>query len=168
MTQAEAADISSKCVLVVEDDYLLARELCNDLKKHGASVLGPAPTVHYAKLLLGKRKIDGAILDISLFGEDVYSLVDQLQGDGIPIVFATAYQRDQIARDYRSIDTLHKPICLEGLRRKVADFAPMAVAEPGRAPVSPGFEAPRPPAEGVRDIHERWSRVLARAMRQPH
>src|SRR5690606_30026180 len=39
--------IAGKCVLVVEDDHELAREVCADLKSHGVHVLGPAPTIHY-------------------------------------------------------------------------------------------------------------------------
>lgn len=74
--------IADKCALMVEDDYVLAREVCNDLKSHGAQVLGPAPTVHYANLIIGKRRLDGAILDIKLFGEDVYQLVDVLIARG--------------------------------------------------------------------------------------
>lgn len=163
--------IAGKCVLVVEDDYVLAREVCNDLANHGAHILGPAPTIHYASLIIGRRQLDGAILDIKLFGEEVYDLVDQLRGRGIPIVFATAYQPEQIDARYRNIDVLSKPLDFQRLRRKVADFQPIPMSPPH--PVSP----PKPiyyrtpdhrPAIGVNAMgdQERWSRLLLEAMRR--
>lgn len=154
--------IAGKCVLVVEDDYVLAREVCNDLKNHGVHVLGPAPTVHYANLIIGKRRLDGAILDIKLFGEEVYALVDVLMARGVPIIFATAYQDDRIDARYRSVDTLHKPLDLAHLRRKVAAFRPqvpssaMRVAEPVARP---------PIAHSSESVQDRWARLLFEAMR---
>ncbi|WMT90236.1 response regulator [Pelagibacterium sp. H642] len=156
-----ASDIAGKCVLVVEDDYVLAREVCNDLKSHGVHVLGPAPTVHYANLIIGKRRLDGAILDIKLFGEEVYELVDVLTARGVPIVFATAYQDDRIDARYRSVDTLHKPLDLAHLRRKVAAFRPQAPSNL-RQPVEPVI---RPSVmRSSETVQDRWARLLFEVM----
>lgn len=154
--------MAGKCVLVVEDDYVLAREVCNDLKKHGVHVLGPAPTVHYANLIIGKRRLDGAILDIKLFGEEVYDLVDVLMARGVPIVFATAYQDDKIDTRYRSVETLHKPLDLAHLRRKVAAFRPQVPSNSARMsePVA------RPSVvQSSESVQDRWARLLFEAMR---
>lgn len=154
--------IAGKCVLVVEDDYVLAREVCNDLKNHGVHVLGPAPTVHYANLIIGKRRLDGAILDIKLFGEEVYELVDVLTARGVPIVFATAYQDDGIDARYRSVETLHKPLDLAHLRRKVAAFRPQVPANL-RQPIEPIV---RPmTVRSSESTQDRWARLLFEAMR---
>ncbi|MAN76286.1 hypothetical protein OF122_09070 [Pelagibacterium flavum] len=162
LEQADSDSVAGKCVLVVEDDYVLAREVCNDLKSHGANVLGPAPTVHYASLIVGRRRLDGAILDIKLFGQEVYELVDVLMARGIPIIFATAYQKDHIDARYRSVETLHKPLDLGHLRRKVAAFRPQRPSTPAKAaePVS----APRE-ARGHETVQDRWARLLFDAMR---
>lgn len=154
--------IAGKCVLVVEDDYMLAREVCNDLKSHGVHVLGPAPTVHYANLIIGKRRLDGAILDIKLFGEEVYELVDVLMARGVPIVFATAYQSEHIDARYRSVDTIHKPLDLAHLRRKVAGFRPQAPSMEGRV-AEPAAQASV--AGSSESMHDRWARLLFEAMR---
>lgn len=154
--------IAGKCVLVVEDDYVLAREVCNDLKSHGVNVLGPAPTVHYANLIIGKRRLDGAILDIKLFGEEVYELVDVLMARGVPIVFATAYQEDHIDARYRSVETIHKPLDLAHLRRKVAAFRPQTPSTEGRA-ARPAVQTPV--ADSPESVHDRWARLLYKAMR---
>ncbi|AEQ51744.1 response regulator [Pelagibacterium halotolerans] len=157
-----ADSIAGKCVLVVEDDYVLAREVCNDLKNHGVNVLGPAPTVHYASLIIGRRRLDGAILDIKLFGQEVYELVDVLMARGVPIIFATAYQKDRIDARYRSVDTLHKPLDLGHLRRKVAAFRPQKPAAPIAAPEPVASSRPPDARETTQD---RWARLMFDAMR---
>jgi DNA-binding response OmpR family regulator len=161
LEQTVSDSIAGKCVLVVEDDYVLAREVCNDLKSHGVNVLGPAPTVHYASLIVGRRRLDGAILDIKLFGQEVYELVDVLMARGVPIVFATAYQKDHIDARYRSVETLHKPLDLGQLRRCVAAFRPQRPATPVIAPQP--ISAPRE-AHPQEPTHDRWARLLFNAM----
>lgn len=163
--------ISGKCVLVVEDDYVLAREVCNDLKSHGAHVLGPAPTVHYANLIIGRRPIDGAILDIRLHGQDVYPLVEDLTARGVPIIFATAYHPEQIDARYRSYDVLSKPIDFNRLRRKVAGFRPLPLK--ARTPDTPepsahfsGASSVARTSAGIMADTDRWARLLLQAMRQ--
>lgn len=169
-----ADEISGKCVLVVEDDYVLAREVCNDLKSHGAHVLGPAPTVHYANLIIGRRPIDGAILDIHLHGQDVYPLVEDLTARGVPIIFATAYQPEQIDARYRGFDVVSKPLDLARLRRKVAAFRPLPISprassepvtNPPQAGPHPGNTVLRSTAGMIADT-DRWARFLLQAMRQ--
>lgn len=172
----KSEEISGKCVLVVEDDYVLAREVCNDLKSHGVHVLGPAPTMHYANLIIGRRSIDGAILDIRLHGQDVYPLVEDLTARGVPIVFATAYHPEQIDARYRGFDVLSKPLDFASLRKKVAGFRPVPIAArpqpeatqdfPYAAPGFAGTAAARSNAGTMADT-DRWARFLLSAMRQP-
>lgn len=157
-----SSGIAGKCVLVVEDDYLVAQEVCDDLRRHGVHVLGPAPTVHYASLIIGKRSLDGAILDIKLYGEEVYELADVLMARGVPIVFATAREGDGIDARYSSVETLHKPFDLASLRRKIAAFRPFKpLGVRGESePVA------RQSAEHiVEPAQDRWARLLFEAMR---
>ena len=117
---------------------------------------------HYASLIIGRRRLDGAILDIKLFGQEVYELVDVLMARGVPIIFATAYQKDRIDARYRSVDTLHKPLDLGHLRRKVAAFRPQQPATPAAAP-EPVSELRE--ARAHETVQDRWARLLFDAMR---
>ncbi|MCD7058656.1 response regulator [Pelagibacterium xiamenense] len=153
-------DLDKKQILVVEDDFVLAREICTELEAHGAAIIGPAPTVHYARLIIGKRRLDGAVLDIKLFGEYVYDLADDLQRDGIPMLFTTAYRNEQIAARYRSADTLQKPIDLNKLVDRVSAFKRPRGAEPRNR--SAGQQASLPHDA----LFDKWSRALARSMRE--
>jgi len=159
--------LAGKCVLVVEGDQALARAVCDDLRRYGVEVLGPAPTVHYASLIIGKRRLDGAIVDVKEFGAEVLHLVETLMGYGVPMAFVIARGKEAMAARYRSIETLTRPLNFEQLRRKIAGFRPQT---PVRATPAPkGFRAARSvriAAVNTRNTAEdHWSRLLLKAMR---
>jgi CheY-like chemotaxis protein len=79
-------------VLVVEDDYILAQDLLEELLRSGAAVMGPVATVAEAlDLLRSGLSPHMAVLDIGLGDETVYPVADALRARGIPFVFATGY-----------------------------------------------------------------------------
>src|SRR3712207_5255758 len=79
-------------VLVVEDEYLLAEDLRDELEGEGAIVLGPVPSVAEAlELLRSGPKPYMAIVDINLQGEMVWPVADRLREMGVPFIFATGY-----------------------------------------------------------------------------
>lgn len=94
-------------VLVAEDDYLVAADLAHGLSNVGAVVLGPVPTLHRAMSLA--RKAEVAVLDINLQGQTVYPLADVLADRGIPYVFFSAYQLDQIPQRFHRVNRIQKP-----------------------------------------------------------
>ncbi|SFV37287.1 CheY chemotaxis protein or a CheY-like REC (receiver) domain [Devosia crocina] len=106
-------DFSGKRILVVEDDYYLAHDLCDDLRRHHATVLGPAPTPFYASSLMTHRKIDGAVLDIMLHRDTVYDLADKLLQQGTPVVFASALGNTEIPGRFRDLPHLQKPFSVK-------------------------------------------------------
>ncbi|MBD8066934.1 response regulator [Devosia sp. PTR5] len=108
-------ELKGKRILVVEDDYYLADEVCQELRREGAVVLGPAPTPFYALQLLGRRGVDGAVLDVHLHGKTVFGLADELVRRGTPIVFATAYGEDVFPERHKRSPRLIKPFRREEL-----------------------------------------------------
>ena len=100
-----------RCVLVVEDEYLLAEDLREELEQQGAEVLGPAANVADAMELLRHGPApDTAILDINLGGEKVYPVADALRARGIPFIFATGYEPWSIAEAYKDVPRVEKPV----------------------------------------------------------
>lgn len=98
-------------ILVVEDEYLLAEELRVELTEAGAEVVGPVPTVERAlRLLEDERDVHGAILDVNLGGEPVFSLADTLIGRGVPVVFATGYDISALPSRFADVPCCGKPI----------------------------------------------------------
>lgn len=113
--------LAHKSVLVVDHDREHGREVARHLSDRGARVIGPAPTLHYACLIIGRRKLDGAVLDPGVLDKEAYSLIDSLRAQGLPIVFSTDDERE-IRYRYPTCDILKKPISLDALVRRVARF----------------------------------------------
>lgn len=100
-------------ILVVEDEYFLASELSSGLMNEGATVVGPAANVNAALSLIGNaRQLHGAILDINLGGEYVFSLADELIDRGVPLIFTTGYDRAALPTRYGKVPTCEKPVSL--------------------------------------------------------
>ncbi len=102
-------------VLIVEDDYLIAEDLREQLLSCGAVVLGPVACVADALALLEDGAVpDMAILDIGLGGGKVYPVADALRRRGIPFVFATGYDSWSIPDAYADVPRSEKPVALRG------------------------------------------------------
>lgn len=99
------------CILVVEDEYLLADELALELEDAGATVMGPAASVARALALLDTHALpDGAILDVNLGGEQAFPVADVLMTHGIPLVFTTGYDAAAMPERFAGITRCEKPI----------------------------------------------------------
>jgi two-component SAPR family response regulator len=108
-------------VLIVEDEYLVAREICDMVEKLGHKVVGPAPSVDRARQLLDVDSPDVALVDINLGGSMVYSLVDDLDREEVPLVFVTGYDNWSIEEDFRSRHRLEKPLRSEALKKALSE-----------------------------------------------
>ena len=109
------ASLRGRRVLVVEDEYLIAEDLREQLLSCGADVLGPVACVADALALLADgAEPDLAILDIGLGGEKVYPVADALRTRGIPFVFATGYDVWVIPKRYADDPRTEKPVALRG------------------------------------------------------
>ena len=102
-------------VLVVEDEYLLARQLERALQRDGAEVIAVAPSVAAALAVLASGALpDVAVLDLNLAGEKAYPVAAALRAAAVP--FAIGY--DAADRDPAFADAPHlnKPLTMATLR----------------------------------------------------
>jgi DNA-binding response OmpR family regulator len=106
-------------VLVIEDDYLVAQDLCAALCRRGAEVLGPAPSVARGRELLRGPRPDCALLDINLNGELVFELAEELIAERIPTIFTTGYDDAFLPPGLRATPCLQKPIDFNALLRTI-------------------------------------------------
>ena len=103
--------IKGRRVLVVEDEYMLAEDLRNELERQGAEVIGPVASVSDALAAMsGRPDLDAAILDINLGGEMVYPVADALRARGVPFIFATGYAAWAIPESYADVPLCVKPV----------------------------------------------------------
>jgi DNA-binding NarL/FixJ family response regulator len=96
-------------VLVVEDQYLLAREVCEWLEEAGAEVIGPAPNSKQACELLEREAVDSAVVDINLGHGPTYDVACLLNQLDVPFLFATGYDQAAIPAEFQDKPRLEKP-----------------------------------------------------------
>ncbi len=106
-------------VLVVEDDYFIADEICSTLRENGAEVVGPSPDVERSLQLIRSKEIDCAVLDINLQGSFAFGLANELRQRGTPAIFATGYDVSVLPSEFSGCVRLEKPVSLRGLLRAV-------------------------------------------------
>jgi CheY-like chemotaxis protein len=97
-------------ILVVEDDYFVAKELATLLSELGATVLGPVPDVARGRALASDNKPDCALLDVNLKGHFVFDLAEELIGRGVPSIFTTGYDASFLPASLQQAPCLQKPI----------------------------------------------------------
>jgi CheY-like chemotaxis protein len=103
-------------ILVVDDEPLIALLFQDWLTELGCEVVGPASSVEDGLDLLGRAKLDGAILDIRLNGHDSYALAEALRARQVPFAFATG-DGGQIAQTkFKNPILLQKPCDFEAMR----------------------------------------------------
>lgn len=93
MSKFGAAALSGRRVLLVEDEPLLALEVATHLERAGCEVVGPLTRVSDALSVADTGKIDMAVLDVDLNGEQVWPVADVLTKRKVPFVFVTSFRR---------------------------------------------------------------------------
>jgi len=101
--------LEARRVLVVEDQYYLAADICDWLTDAGAKVLGPARNVQQASDLLKREAIDVAVVDINLGTGPTYVLAEELSGRAVPFLFATGYDQAAIPSEFQNAPRIEKP-----------------------------------------------------------
>jgi CheY-like chemotaxis protein len=103
------SDLAGLCILVVEDESVIARMLVDLLADRGVKVLGPVASVAAAlAAVAGTEHIDAALLDVNLNGERSVAVAEALKDRGIPYVLATGYIASE-CKDYSAALVLQKP-----------------------------------------------------------
>jgi CheY-like chemotaxis protein len=116
-------------ILVVEDEYLLANALANDLASAGHAVVGPFAGLGTAKAGLRKERIDLAILDVNLGAEVVYPLADELTESKIPFILLTGYGANDLPQRFRRSPRLAKPHDASALLRAIEQSVEHGIQE---------------------------------------
>ena len=101
---------SGRRILVVEDNFHVAKSYVNALTIAGHEVVGPVGTVRGALGLIDQEQsIDAAILDVNLGAEEIYPVADALRERGVPFALLTGYGAGAIAPGYADVPTFQKP-----------------------------------------------------------
>ncbi len=93
-------------ILVVEDEYLIALELDDQLKAAGYRVIGPVADVDGALKALKADRPDAAVLDVNLAGEWVTPVAQVLQAMSVPFILTSGY----VAADLHHVPILRDAV----------------------------------------------------------
>jgi CheY-like chemotaxis protein len=116
-------------VLVVEDEFIVAFDLAETVRDEGFMLAGPYAHGEEALERLDNDNPDCAILDVKLADGEVYSLADELNRRGIPILFHSGHEvpRDLLAR-YPDAKACSKPCPPNELLDSLRDVVHVAKA----------------------------------------
>jgi CheY-like chemotaxis protein len=119
----EQLPLSGLHILVVEDAFLVALDLSDQLADSGCDVIGPAASVKQALEQIDGVALDGAVLDVNLAGERSFPIAELLAARGIPFLFLTGYDSATVFPDeFQSALRLPKPVDTKALTEAVAGF----------------------------------------------
>jgi DNA-binding response OmpR family regulator len=96
-------------VLIVEDNFLIALSLAEDLKAAGFCIAGPAASVAEAVRVLAQRTVDAVLLDVDLGQELSFPVAACLTLRKIPFAFLTSYPVVEIRRAFPMAVIFGKP-----------------------------------------------------------
>lgn len=101
------------CVLVVEDEPLIAMLIAEWLGELGHEAVGPAASVTEGMKLLEARGFDAALLDVNLGAERSDAIADILAKRKIPFALMTGGMPDSLPNSCAAQPKLLKPFKFE-------------------------------------------------------
>ncbi len=125
--------LANRRVLIVEDRYLVADDLCRICRRKGGEVVGLAGDIDKARALAALEALDFAILDVDLRGQAVFEVADILGSRGIPFLFVTGYRKLNLPERYRARPIVSKPFSENDL---MAGIQPILRPRPGGDPAT--------------------------------
>lgn len=114
-----AAVLTGLRILVVEDEFLVALSLEEDLRAAGCEVIGPFSDLASATEAARTEKFDFALLDVNLRGEKVFTVADDLQARGIKFVLLSGYGKMDLPDRFRAAPRVAKPYDPRQLLREI-------------------------------------------------
>lgn len=123
MESEQADGVRERRILLVEDNFLLARMLRRVLDEGGFEVVGPVASVSEAVELAHDGTLEGAVLDVNVKGGHTGPVAEMLLLRHCPLVFVTGYASPRVLPEaLQRQPRLHKPIEPEVLIRTVREW----------------------------------------------
>lgn len=106
-------DAAPTRVLVVEDEFVIALDLSQQLEDAGFQICGPASNTPRALTLIEDDPPDVALLDVNLgAGKTSYEIARKLIALDIPFAFLSGYSLNQLLSEFENVPLLAKPCSL--------------------------------------------------------
>ena len=100
---------------------MVAEVIAELLEMAGVTVIGPVSRVGAAVALAQRERLDGALLDVNLAGENSGPVAEALRARGIPFIFLTGYgDAGALPPAFRHAPHMAKPFHERALREAMA------------------------------------------------
>lgn len=98
-------------IMIVEDNYLMAQQVGDFVRRCGYSVVGAAFSVESGLAMVAEQPLEGAVLDIDLGGEPSYPICRALAAKALPFLFMTSDSPPHllIPPEFRNAPHITKP-----------------------------------------------------------
>ena len=111
-------DRSRPCILLAEDEAIIALELADSLEREGFAIAGPFTTCTAAEAWLKANEPSGAILDNALKDGPCEVLARDLRQRGIPFLVYSGHSRTpDLPEVFADVPWIVKPAPTEALLR---------------------------------------------------
>lgn len=104
-----------KRVLLVEDEFLIAMDLAEELEARDHHVLGPFRAAAEALAAIEDTPIDVALLDVSLHDGECWALADALRARSVTVVFLSGRRESDLPERFRGAPLIGKPVAYDRL-----------------------------------------------------
>jgi CheY-like chemotaxis protein len=111
--------MTSRSILIVEDESLIAMMLEDFIDSLGHSVVGTEDTVEGALVQAKAGEFDLAILDVHLHGQPCWPIADALADRDIPFILATGGHTEEPPERHAAAPVLSKPFTLNGIEQAI-------------------------------------------------
>jgi CheY-like chemotaxis protein len=103
--------LTGKSVLVLEDEFLIAMDVEQMCRDHGAREVAIMRSIADAEAALASGAVyDAAIVDVMLSGNPTLDFAQRLRAEGVPFVFATGYaQSEDLFEAFPGVTVVAKP-----------------------------------------------------------
>lgn len=108
-------------VLIIEDEYFIMEEARRAVEDAGGIVVGAHAGLDDEMFDGPAISSDVAILDINVRGQMSYPLAHLLLGRGVPFIFATGYDFENIPSEFAAVPKIQKPFDAQELVKAIAD-----------------------------------------------
>lgn len=118
-----SAPLAGMTILVLEDEYLIAMDVEQLCRDHGASDVVILRSLEELAARSGvTEEVHVAVLDVMLGGNSTMEFAQRLQGKGVPFVFATGYSdNESFFKPFPGVNVVAKPYGGAVLIEAIAD-----------------------------------------------
>lgn len=111
--------IRDKCILICEDEVLIALDIWEAVESYHGTVMGPHSRVATALAALESKTPDAAILDFNLLDGDCTPVIEKLAAAGVPMVLQSGREIPNALSRFK-LETRLKPVLPEELIRAIS------------------------------------------------